>query len=176
MRCRKNIEKRLTALGLPRRMRVFPAPWGHSSAGRAPAWHAGGQRFDPAWLHHFYNLFPVLSPSSRGLGHYPFTVATGVRIPVGTPLQNRNMQATRKRSPQGGRFALGRVAEWIAGVRGRDLRPEIACRTDPPSGTRVTRPCYAAAAGVASHGSSHAPCWLRACRGFACRAPVPTRP
>src|SRR3546814_6549202 len=25
--------------------------WGHSSAGRAPAWHAGGQRFDPAWLH-----------------------------------------------------------------------------------------------------------------------------
>src|SRR5688572_25190946 len=26
------------------------------------------------------------SPSSRGLGHYPFTVATGVRIPVGTPL------------------------------------------------------------------------------------------
>ncbi len=26
------------------------------------------------------------SPSSRGLGHYPFTVATGVRIPVGTPI------------------------------------------------------------------------------------------
>src|ERR1700733_9527082 len=26
---------------------------GHSSAGRAPAWHAGGQRFDPAWLHQF---------------------------------------------------------------------------------------------------------------------------
>src|SRR6187402_37921 len=26
------------------------------------------------------------SPSSRGLGHHPFTVATGVRIPVGTPL------------------------------------------------------------------------------------------
>ena len=30
---------------------------------------------------------PTLSPSSRGLGHHPFTVATGVRIPVGTPLQ-----------------------------------------------------------------------------------------
>src|SRR6202042_3135566 len=30
-----------------------PRKWGHSSAGRAPAWHAGGQRFDPAWLHHF---------------------------------------------------------------------------------------------------------------------------
>ncbi len=25
--------------------------WGHSSAGRALAWHARGQRFDPAWLH-----------------------------------------------------------------------------------------------------------------------------
>jgi hypothetical protein len=27
---------------------------GHSSAGRAPALHAGGRRFDPAWLHHFF--------------------------------------------------------------------------------------------------------------------------
>ena len=26
---------------------------GHSSAGRAPAWHAGGQRFESAWLHLF---------------------------------------------------------------------------------------------------------------------------
>jgi len=24
---------------------------GHSSAGRALAWHARGRRFDPAWLH-----------------------------------------------------------------------------------------------------------------------------
>src|SRR5690606_32090497 len=64
------------------------SPWGHSSAGRAPAWHAGGRRFDPAWLHHFAEDFRVPSPSSRGLGHYPFTVATGVRIPVGTPLEN----------------------------------------------------------------------------------------
>ena len=31
--------------------------WGYSSAGRAPALHAGGQRFDPAKLHHIgYNL------------------------------------------------------------------------------------------------------------------------
>src|SRR5436309_2344788 len=26
-------------------------PRGHSSAGRAPAWHAGGRRFEPGWLH-----------------------------------------------------------------------------------------------------------------------------
>ena len=28
--------------------------WGHSSAGRAPALHAGGQGFDPPWLHQIY--------------------------------------------------------------------------------------------------------------------------
>jgi hypothetical protein len=32
--------------------------------------------------------FSGMSPSSRGLGHHPFTVRTGVRIPVGTPLLN----------------------------------------------------------------------------------------
>ena len=26
--------------------------WGHSSAGRALAWHARGQEFDPPCLHH----------------------------------------------------------------------------------------------------------------------------
>ncbi len=28
-----------------------------------------------------------MSPSSRGLGHCPFTAATGVRIPLGTPFK-----------------------------------------------------------------------------------------
>jgi hypothetical protein len=28
-----------------------------------------------------------MSPSSRGLGHHPFTVSTGVRIPLGTPVK-----------------------------------------------------------------------------------------
>lgn len=27
--------------------------WGYSSVGRALAWHARGQRFDPAYLHQF---------------------------------------------------------------------------------------------------------------------------
>ena len=30
--------------------RLVRSAWGHSSAGRAPEWHSGGQRFDPAWL------------------------------------------------------------------------------------------------------------------------------
>ena len=34
--------------------------WGISSAGRAPALHVGGQRFDPAILHHELNLIEVL--------------------------------------------------------------------------------------------------------------------
>ena len=33
---------------------------GHSSAGRAPALHAGGREFDPPWLHHTENLKPEL--------------------------------------------------------------------------------------------------------------------
>ncbi len=32
-------------------MNAVKTIWGHSSAGRAPAWHAGGQRFNSAWLH-----------------------------------------------------------------------------------------------------------------------------
>ena len=32
-------------------MTAITTIWGHSSAGRAPAWHAGGQRFESAWLH-----------------------------------------------------------------------------------------------------------------------------
>ena len=32
-------------------MKAITTISGHSSAGRAPAWHAGGQRFESAWLH-----------------------------------------------------------------------------------------------------------------------------
>ena len=34
-----------------------------------------------------YNAQLLRRPSSRGLGHCPFTAATGVRIPVGVPIQ-----------------------------------------------------------------------------------------
>src|SRR5216110_2067443 len=40
------------------------------------------------------------SPSSRGLGHRPFTAVTGVRIPVGTPTVRGNFWArSRSESP-----------------------------------------------------------------------------
>src|SRR6218665_2977494 len=42
----------------------------------------------------FPNRF-VLSPSSRGLGHHPFTVVTRVRIPVGTPFKKQRPARVR---------------------------------------------------------------------------------
>ena len=62
--------------------------WGYSSAGRALAWHARGQRFDPVYLHQ------KRSPSSRGLGHDPFTVGTAVRICLGTPVMIQDVLNT----------------------------------------------------------------------------------
>ena len=41
-----------TTLGTAWESRWVPDLWGYSSAGRAPALQAGGQRFDPAYLHH----------------------------------------------------------------------------------------------------------------------------
>jgi hypothetical protein len=65
----------------------FALSRGHSSAGRALHWHCSGRRFDPDWLHQDLPSWQPLpaSPSSRGLGHRPFTAVTGVRIPLGTP-------------------------------------------------------------------------------------------
>ncbi len=39
----------------PPKPTIFTNFWGISSAGRAPALHAGGQRFDPAILHHCFS-------------------------------------------------------------------------------------------------------------------------
>ena len=51
----------------------------------------GSTRFSPV-----IDCFRRLSPSSRGLGHHPFTVRTGVRIPVGTPLPAHLPEELRK--------------------------------------------------------------------------------
>ena len=42
--------------------------WGHSSAGRAPALHAGGRRFDPAWLHQFTSDAVLTSKRTQDFG------------------------------------------------------------------------------------------------------------
>ena len=43
--------------------------WGYSSAGRAPALHAGGQRFDPAYLHHLSSLNKLSENSEESHKH-----------------------------------------------------------------------------------------------------------
>ncbi|VXB00557.1 conserved hypothetical protein [Bacillus mycoides] len=47
---------------------IFPKTWGLSSAGRAPALHAGGQRFDPARLHFIFYMSEVYPSSAEGIG------------------------------------------------------------------------------------------------------------
>lgn len=44
-----------------------------------------GGSIPPGSTNNMLNI-TIKSPSSRGLGHCPFTAATGVRIPLGTPL------------------------------------------------------------------------------------------
>jgi hypothetical protein len=97
---------------------------GHSSAGRALQWHCRGRRFDPVWLHQvfpsFASKFPPASPSSRGLGHRPFTAVTGVRIPLGTPHNQRLRPAIRwPKSFLGNSWGIDRpfASSCVAGAR-----------------------------------------------------------
>ena len=46
------------------------------------------------------------SPSSRGLGHDPFTVVTGVRIPLGTPALLALRNFSQLKSPAGRGFFI----------------------------------------------------------------------
>ena len=57
----------LILLTIPVQLNLNTLYWGLSSVGRAPALHAGGQRFDPARLHHFLGYPRAQSTMYRGL-------------------------------------------------------------------------------------------------------------
>ena len=57
--------------------------WGLSSAGRAPALHAGGQRFDPARLHHNLYYYFLINGGLAQLGeHLPYKQGVTGSSPV----------------------------------------------------------------------------------------------
>ena len=53
------VEHHLAKVGVAGSNPVFRSIWGLSSAGRAPALHAGGQGFDPPRLHHHTTYFAL---------------------------------------------------------------------------------------------------------------------
>ena len=57
------------------------------------------------------------SPSSRGLGHCPFTAATGVRIPLGTPFEGRQVPRARGTYPDRTTLRLGLTVRTRAPAR-----------------------------------------------------------
>src|SRR5690242_233631 len=73
-----------------------------------------------------------LSPSSRGLGHRPFTAVTGVRIPLGTPLNSvayseSGGQAVRIYTESSVRFvARNLVLRSQAGFHDHQDHPQLA--------------------------------------------------
>ena len=48
-----------------------------------------------------------MTPSSRGLGHRPFTAVTGVRIPVGSPMKTTERWFFLWRNSKGGKNPVG---------------------------------------------------------------------
>jgi hypothetical protein len=80
-------------------------------------------RLAPPVSNKFFEVFfRPASPSSRGLGHHPFTVRTGVRIPVGTPIYRRSVPGTSFTDQFGG----------IEVIEAALLLQEVEGGTQPP--------------------------------------------
>ena len=53
-----------------------------SSAGRAPAWHAGGRKFDPCRVHHLNKIYPLERVGFLFKGKHVNTCTQGRRVAV----------------------------------------------------------------------------------------------
>src|SRR5450759_4572883 len=100
--------------------RVLPAilllfvskTWGYSSAGRAPAWHAGGRGFEPPYLHH---STPYTSLSRSGTDFQPRHLALIFReSPVDNYVSNSQVDASRESMHDFQlAFSVKTVKEWL---------------------------------------------------------------
>jgi hypothetical protein len=106
--------------------------WGHSSAGRAPALQAGGQGFDPPWLH---RTEPLLT---RGFRRFGLTVP---------PAKKCHLETIWKREPSDFGFPAARRCLLAQRERYRQTTAETPANaptnpsTMPPAtGTRPTKP------------------------------------
>ena len=90
--------------------------WGCSSAGRAPALQAGGQRFDPAQLHHWFGLTAYSSggeclrqfvPNGPRIGSDGRSASAGVmrrdrgEASQARPARRQSFAAPAQRQPEG---------------------------------------------------------------------------
>ncbi len=60
-----------------------------------------------------------MTPSSRGLGHRPFTAVTGVRIPVGSPIKTTEGWFFLWRNSNGGKNPIGVQSRSVSEVDAR---------------------------------------------------------
>ena len=58
-----------------------------SSAGRAPAWHAGGRKFDPCRVHHLNKIYPLERVGFLFKGKHVNTCTQGRSVAVPSRLE-----------------------------------------------------------------------------------------
>ena len=62
-----------------------------SSAGRAPAWHAGGRKFDPCRVHHLNKIYPLERVGFLFKGKHVNICTQGRRVAVPSRLERSHV-------------------------------------------------------------------------------------
>ena len=108
----KTVFRDIFCNGSPRdsleRMRDLYLHRGLSSAGRALAWHARGQGFDPPRLHHFPKFTFVLSWPGKAFGFNAPRCGNGPRHGIGTGKSSRTRFPVSNASVRFGQTRIGK--------------------------------------------------------------------